>query len=629
MPGLLGIIDHQKKLGVSRIEELLTLMSRSLQHEDFYHTAQYVREEFGIARISKQKARDVRDKFPAPQDNNLLFFYGDLYVFNGKDVLGDAYLNDFHRDLTRNFSKTVSNIDGDFLFVYYNSQEKKLCIVNDITSSIPVYYAVVDEVLYFAPEVKALLKIPSLDKQINFTGLAQFLSSGMVYSGNTYFNSIKALMMSTVMSVHFPSHKIVQAPYWSFNFDETVKDKGMSCYAEPLADLINKAIKRRVRDNTAKRIGVFLSGGYDSRTILAACLQNNVQVETITHGVEQQKPFSDALIAKELSDKLGIKNHFHKLIPNDMQHHLQDVVYRTDGLTDQVGNYPSGLDNQRQMRESFDVVLRGEELFGWQGGVFNEDDALASFNLVPLPNKYRSILGEKHFPGMRQASEAGLKNISKRCGLKDLMNRKDLYVFAQGVPHFWGILNYFKNMVIDIRNPLWDKDLLTFIAKLPPQYRIYRNLFRRTVRTAYPDIFSIEGAKSSNLPNWTESYRDHPDLRAYIRSNLIDSSNPFIEELINREGLNIFVSKFEEAALNCAQKSTGLSVKAFQSSFRWKDLLPTDFKTFLAHLIKSNYIPYKMALPLFKNKKITVSWLRDDVVMMRLLVLKHWSDLFI
>lgn len=629
MPGLVGIIDQRKKLGIRKIERLLYLMSDSLQHEEGYHTNVYIEKNFGIVRISKRPSQDFPYKSPDPQNNNLMFLYGDIYVYDGKDVLGEYYFYDFLSALEKDFSKAITKIDGDFVFIFYNNYEQKIYIVNDLSSSIPIYYTIIDDVFYFAPEIKALLKIPFLDKQINFGGISHFLSSGMVYLNDTYFTNIASMMISSVISVNLLYKKIVQYQYWSFNFLENIRDKGTNYYSEGLIYLINKAVRRRIKDKESRKIGIFLSGGFDSRTILGSCLQNNANLKTITHGVSQDKPFSDAFIAKKLANKLGVKNYFYHLNPNQIEHHLEKIVFLTDGLTDQVGNYADGLQNYRQIKKDFDVALRGEELFGWQGGAFNEGDALASYGLVPLSSRFSSILNEKYYEELSKYSKFSLNKLSKTSDLKNLVNRKDFFVWIQGIPNFWGRLNYLKNTVIDVRNPFLDKELLEFIAKMPPKYRLYRKLFRSSVVSAFPNIFNIGYATTSNLPNWTEYYRKYQNLRTFIRTSLIDLSAPFFNELVNKKKLNLFILKFEAAAFRNKQKSEILSVKAFQSTSLFKKITTTNFKTTLIQLIRSNYHLYKLLLPFLKYREITDSWLNDDIIIMRLLVIQNWGKLFL
>lgn len=629
MPGIFGIVDLNDKLGADTIKESLRLMSESLRHENLHRAHDYIEKTIGVSAVCRKHDRPF-PCIPRPKrSGSALMFYGDIYSFDGEDVLGDNYLEKLYYALQVDVEKTVKTIDGNFIFAFYNDTTRKLYIVNDLTSSVPLYYTYARGTLCFAPEIKALLQLPFVEKQADLESVSHFLSSGMVYLDKTLFKNVHALSPSSIYCVDLTTKKMTNSEYWSFTYNERTKDRGTSYYSTKLADLINRAVKRRTRDRETKKIGSFLSGGFDSRTILGACLKNNVNIETITHGVNRDKPQSDALVAKKLSDHLGLQNHFYTIKPEGIKANLEKIVYLTDGLTDQVGNYPDGLDNYRQIGTDFDVVLRGEEIFGWMGGVFNEGHALASFQMIPLPKRFKTILGNENYASMAGHATSGLNLLSSSCTLKNLVNRKDFFVFRQGIPNFWGKLNYLKSIAVDIRNPLLDKEIIEFIMNLPPGYRFYRKLFRLSTVSNFHDVFDLEMSKVSNLPNWKESYQKNSDIRNYVRSNLTDTPNIFFKKMTDENGLKQFLSNYERSTTDLVKLQKQMSSKQYQTTKGINKYLKTNIRTSLAHLIKSNYPVYRMALPFFQNMKTSDSWLKDNIIIMRLLVTSIWSRMFL
>ena len=96
----------------------------------------------------------------------------------------------------------------------------------------------------------------ALEKKLNLSAVASFLSCGYILDGETWLEGVKALDNSTVLV--FTKEGIKFVKYWNFIFDEGAKDLGVKHYQQTLSELILKSVKNRIR--TPHKYGILLSG---------------------------------------------------------------------------------------------------------------------------------------------------------------------------------------------------------------------------------------------------------------------------------------------------------------------------------------------------------------------------------
>lgn len=626
MPGLLGIVDPQSRLGREKLDSTLARMCSLLDYGQSLQSDRYCSEQFAIARIH----RGDGESFPChePERPCSLFLAGELYRLGNRDVLGDPVGLELAHALAEDAPAALASLDGSFALALHDPKRAGLLLANDITSSHPLFVTEHDGVLYFAPEVKALLLVSGQAQPYNEAAIASFLATGLTLFEETFFEKIRQLPPATLLTVDLSSGSHRESQYWRFRFDEKAARRSARHYREELLDLIDRAVRRRIRDRNTKRIAVALSGGYDSRCILGACLEAGAKITTVTQSAGQPRPFSDQVIAEELSASLGLEHESIPLLTDRLNEHLEQMVFISDGLIDQLGNYPEGLAVYQRTAEKADVILRGDELFGWKGGVFHEQDALACFNLIVLPQLYRDMLTDDAFPRLHDETVQGLGKLSSACPNRRLVDRKDWFVFQQGVPNFWGRMNYLKSLVIDVRVPLLDKEILEFMARLPYRHRMYRSLFRETVVAGYPRVFAMNLSRAGNLPDWEQVYRDSPRVRDFIDRILLASSHPIFDSLFDGTKLKRFLGEFRSKAIR-AEESSYANAKAFQGMGGLAKLKAFSPRDLLSQSILSNYTLYNLARPFLRKRTLSYKWVGSSSLIMRALTLKIWCDLFL
>src|SRR5262249_55618870 len=108
-------------------------------------------------------------------------------------------------------------IDGMFAVAVWDDAEKTGILARDRMGKKPLYYTMHDGALYFASEIKALLKIPGLERKLNLQAINHYLSLKHVPNPMTAFEGIFILPPAHVLVFKQGGQPQV-TPYWTLDF---------------------------------------------------------------------------------------------------------------------------------------------------------------------------------------------------------------------------------------------------------------------------------------------------------------------------------------------------------------------------------------------------------------------------
>jgi len=180
------------------------------------------------------------------------------YVFRSSsdtEVLLNAYIEWKEECLQR--------LNGMWAFVILDKERDECFCARDRFGVKPLYYLETPERVMVASEVSALMHSGLCQPQINRTAVAQYLFFGALdYDDSSFQERIHALDPGTWMSIDNTGH-IHSGRYWALPDDV---DDAPDCVE--LYKLFDDAVRLRMRSDVP--VGVFLSGGLDSTSILCA-----------------------------------------------------------------------------------------------------------------------------------------------------------------------------------------------------------------------------------------------------------------------------------------------------------------------------------------------------------------------
>jgi len=508
MPGIVGSLDLSLARDESKQLAQISRMCRSLLHYEWYKPEVYVRGPLAVGHI--EHAIHKKDSKPANSDDGryTLFFHGEIYNYDELKqeisieetlspsqillALYEKYGNDF-----------VFKIKGAFNILAWDWKEKKLSVFNDRYGLRPIYYSHNNSKLYLASEVKAILTCNDVPKDIDDGAIASLFFFGFVMGNRTYFQAIKLLPPASFLV--FKNNEISIDNYWDFNFLDKKEGNRQDWYEEKLGNLILQAIERHVKDGV--RISVPLSGGLDSRTILASIPRKYYPINTVTFGT---KDMDDVKIAQRVADALGTTHHYLEVLPEDIISNAKKIVDITDGMISFL--HSTGNMKLELIKEYTDVCLDGMQPFGSffsPFAIFRKKEKLliADYLFRPIsPNLAKTLFKRSYFKRIKDYPRETIASISRKCTVKSPSSIIDYSIATQYVRRFINHGNLVKRAHVEVRSPFFDNDLVDFMVNTPPHERRYQYLYTRTFSRFFPELAEIPWEKTGMPVDATNSF---------------------------------------------------------------------------------------------------------------------------
>jgi hypothetical protein len=398
--------------------------------------------------------------------------------------------------------------------------------------------------------------------------------------------------------------------YWQFRFDEDARDCGPRSYRETLSGLLRQAVQRCVQAD--HRYGILLSGGYDARAILGCFLEERGarELATVSWGQEEDIPFSDCAVARDLARHLGARHGFYELSAQEILTDFETFIWLGEGLTDFPESY-AVFDRIRE-QQGIEVVLRGDECFGFSRWttVHDETSMFRSLDLRVLRYMadYSDILQPRYYSQFCEMGADIRRDLSARCSARNIHNRKDFFYLDARVRCYLNPLNYVKNFALESYRPLLDCDILDFVTTLPLKYRLGKRFWRATVVQLFPEMYA-EIAQRDNIIHWPAALRSAPEIRRWVYGKLAENQSVF-SDMIRADKLREMLDAFfasKEPAASSGERATA-----------WLKASPALY----SRVHKGVYYAKKWTGKLDHS-------LDPERLIIRLLTLVTWGDLFL
>jgi asparagine synthase (glutamine-hydrolysing) len=258
-------------------------------------------------------------------------------------------------------SECVSHLRGMFAFAIWDENKKRLFCARDRFGIKPFYYTIVDNTLYFASEIKALL--PFQERILtNLDGFKDYLLFQFCLAGKTLFHNIQELLPAHTLNVVNGSieAKRYWEVYYNADFDHTAK-----YLEEKLRVLLKDSVNFHVRSDVP--LGAYVSGGYDSSIIASLAFERlNGDLLGFTGKFSMGPEYDESRYARELGRWKGFEVEEIDITSQDFIDNIRKVIYHLDYPVAGPGSFSQYMVSQLASR-SRKVVLGGQggdEIFG-------------------------------------------------------------------------------------------------------------------------------------------------------------------------------------------------------------------------------------------------------------------------
>jgi len=257
-------------------------------------------------------------------------------------------------------------LNGMFAFCIYDQIKKCLFFARDRFGKKPLYYTLIDQQVVFASELKALLVHPAVKRDIDPVSLRKYFGYGFIPAPFTLYRNVAKLPGGHYMYYDLTTAKAKISSYWQFRVmpDRNFAKASEEDLASELRTLLIAAVKSRMVADVP--VGVFLSGGIDSSSILACASKGEVagRIKTFSIGFHE-KEFDESGIARNIADRFS-SDHTEEIFSIDSAREVAaHVLNKLDEPMGDSSILPTYL-LSRFARQSVTVALGGDggdELF--------------------------------------------------------------------------------------------------------------------------------------------------------------------------------------------------------------------------------------------------------------------------
>ncbi|MGO9275604.1 MAG: asparagine synthase (glutamine-hydrolyzing) [Terriglobia bacterium] len=231
--------------------------------------------------------------------------------------------------------RLLERLNGMFGLALLDLRQKpaRLLLARDRLGIKPVYYTSVGGRLVYASEIKAILLAPGIARDVDLNALHRYLAFLWVPGPETLFKGIYKLPPGHYLEWSEGEYSL--HCYWSLRFPPALANgkRNEKDLSVELLEILRRAVKRHLISDVP--VGVFLSGGLDSSTILAlaAELTNEpVKSYTIAYRPEDallEQSDADKVFARLAARRMGADHHEIEVNP-DIVDLLPKVVWHLD-----------------------------------------------------------------------------------------------------------------------------------------------------------------------------------------------------------------------------------------------------------------------------------------------------------
>ena len=224
----------------------------------------------------------------------------------------------------------IADLDGEYQIALWNRCTRTLQLFNDRFGALPLYVASSPQGCAFGGGVRGVLMAPGVSTEPDVEAIREAVSfGGYRLGGRTNVRDVRMVPSASVVTVSPERTSTVRYWTWSQLPDSNATDE-RAVIAEA-QELWRDAIARRIAGS--HRPGLMLSGGLDSRAILAEASRQRQVVRAVTYGVPSS---DDVKIARRAAGVAGADWRLFPLYATGWLERRASRISETDGLIDLV-----------------------------------------------------------------------------------------------------------------------------------------------------------------------------------------------------------------------------------------------------------------------------------------------------
>ena len=223
-------------------------------------------------------------------------------------------------------AETIGDLDGEYHIAVWRPQARTLQLLNDRFGALPMYIGSSPGGIAFAGGVRGVLVSPGISCEPDAQAIREAVSFGGYRLGSRT-NVRDVQMVPPASAVTISPAGVTTKRYWTWSELRDGDATNEQEFLEEARTRWRAAIARRLHGS--RRPGLTLSGGLDSRAILAEASRQQPRVRTLTYGVPQS---DDVKIARRAARAAHADWELFPLYAEGWLERRSARILETDGL---------------------------------------------------------------------------------------------------------------------------------------------------------------------------------------------------------------------------------------------------------------------------------------------------------
>jgi asparagine synthase (glutamine-hydrolysing) len=314
------------------------------------------------------------------------------------------------------FETALSRSNGMFAIGLWDRRNRMLHLARDRMGKKPLYVAVTRNAAVFASELKAITAFPDFVREVDPRGVAEFLAQGWLSNEQCIWKNVFKVPPGSILSFNAGDISALRDPiaqrkrvhtWWSLT-DIARKGREAPIRADDrelvshLDALLRRAVSERMVADVP--VGLFLSGGIDSSTVVAQMQSQSARpVRTFTIGFGEAT-FDESASAAAVACHLGTDHTELRLTAEEARAVIPELPHIWDEPFADESQIPTLL-LSRLARRDVTVALSGD------GG----DECFGGYSRHLLTARLSFLLNSSEL--LRRAAAAGVGMLAR--GLRE------------------------------------------------------------------------------------------------------------------------------------------------------------------------------------------------------------------
>jgi asparagine synthase (glutamine-hydrolysing) len=423
MCGIAGVVDPGARVSVVRplVQRMTDVMTHRGPDAEGFFAANGI--GLGMRRLSIIDVAGGRQPIASEDGGVQVVFNGEIY---NHPALRRELIARGHVFRTRSDTEVIAHLYEDrgvdaftdlrgmFAIALWDQRARRLVLGRDRLGKKPLFYARRGRSLLFGSEIKAILAADPTLAEADDDSLVPYLQFGFVPEPRTMFRHIRKLPAAHWLVYERGDTTVM--PYWHLNFgDAEDPPRRTAQVVEELDALLEESVRIRLMSEVP--LGIFLSGGLDSSTIVAYAHKAGLRpIKTFTVGFDRRQ-WDESADAAVVARHFRTDHHVLTLSERDLARSLPDTLVTLVRQFDEPFGDSSALPTywvSKLARQHVTVILSGD------GG----DELFAGYTLykgIRFAQQYQRVprwLGRRYLPRIVQAGARWLPPRSRYAALR-------------------------------------------------------------------------------------------------------------------------------------------------------------------------------------------------------------------